>query len=78
MKTIETIANVTQDGKLIAAVPPDILPGNHVVVLVIDDASSPQSEKLSKPPLQLKPVRLEGWPKDCTFRREDIYGADGR
>lgn len=23
----------------------------------------------------LKPMRLFGWPPDCRFRREDIYGA---
>jgi hypothetical protein len=24
--------------------------------------------------LDLKTMRLSGWPKDCTFRREDLYG----
>lgn len=37
MKTIETIATVTDDNRLIAKVTPDISPGEHKVVLVIDE-----------------------------------------
>lgn len=28
--------------------------------------------------LDLKAMKLGAWPKACTFRREDIYGDDGR
>jgi len=78
MRTIETTANVTQDGKLIAAVPTDIPAGNHPVILMIEDLPSIPESKSSKFPYNLKTIRLEGWPKDCTFRREDIYGDEGR
>jgi hypothetical protein len=37
MKTIETIANVSPDGKLTVQLPPDVPPGEHKVVLVIDE-----------------------------------------
>ncbi|MEL7039608.1 MAG: hypothetical protein AAFO04_28955 [Cyanobacteria bacterium J06592_8] len=38
MKTIEAIATVTSDGQLILQVPPDIRPGEHPIVLVIDES----------------------------------------
>lgn len=38
MKTIEAIATVTSDGQLILQVPPDIMPGEHRIVLVIDES----------------------------------------
>lgn len=37
MRTIETKATVTDDGKLIVQAPPDIPPGEHHVVVVIDE-----------------------------------------
>lgn len=38
MRTIETIANITSDGKLTLQLPADVLPGTHRVVLVIEEA----------------------------------------
>lgn len=40
----------------------------------IDEITS----KSSKPPLQLKAFKWPAWPVGATFRREDIYGDDGR
>ena len=37
MITIEIKAVVTAEGKLILQVPPEILPGEHKVVVVIDE-----------------------------------------
>lgn len=37
MKSIETIANVSSDGKLTAQLPSDVPPGNHRVIVVIDE-----------------------------------------
>lgn len=79
MRTIETTAVVTQDGKLTITLPPDVTPGEHQVVVVIDTnrtVSSP--ERLPKPPLKLASWKWEAWPEECTFRREDMYGDDGR
>ena len=36
MRTIETTATVSPDGKLTADVPPDVAPGEHRVLLVFD------------------------------------------
>lgn len=40
MQSIETVVNVNQDRIITIALPRDISPGKHRVVLVIDDATS--------------------------------------
>ena len=40
MMTIETTGVVSNDGKLTVDVPPDVRPGEHRVVVVIDDITS--------------------------------------
>jgi hypothetical protein len=78
MKTIETTATVAADGTLTARVPSDIPLGEYQVVLVIDETADEPLARTPKPPLKLKVFALESWPADSTFRREDIYGDDGR
>ena len=75
MRAIETIATVTEDGKLTAPMPPDVAPGAHRVV-VIDEQPAPASAPYQ--PLALNMGRFTGWPPDATFRREELYGDDGR
>ncbi len=78
MRTIETTATITPDGTLAAKVPSDIAPGQHRIVLVLDQAKDDTVAAVSKPPLEFRVSQWEGWPADSTFRREEIYGADGR
>ncbi len=75
MRTIEITATVSQPGLLTAHIPPDIAPGPHRVVLIIDEQPAP-----------LDPVDpLVGWTtypatltvSDATFSREMLY-ADER
>lgn len=40
MQSIETVVNVNQDRIITIALPRDISPGKHRIVLVIDDATS--------------------------------------
>ena len=40
MRTIETTGVVSNDGKLTVDVPPDVRPGEHRVVIVIDDVTA--------------------------------------
>lgn len=76
MRTIETMAMITAEGLLTVQVPPEIPPGAHQVVLVIDES----------PQLPPEPCTLEDfptwdcgpWPADLSLRREDMYGDDGR
>ena len=70
MRAIETQAEITSGGVLTARVATDVEPGQHRVVIVIDDkalAASPRQ------PLQFAahPVGLVS--DDFTFRREDLY-----
>ncbi|MBW4695136.1 MAG: hypothetical protein KME27_25580 [Lyngbya sp. HA4199-MV5] len=71
MRTIETTATITADGQLTLQVPPDLLPGQHRVVLVIDEPSVPTPQRS---PFQISayPVGLAS--PALTFRREDLYG----
>ncbi|MEH2253645.1 hypothetical protein [Nostoc sp.] len=80
MKSIETIATVTKDGKITAQLPLDIPEGEHQVVIVIDE--KPLAEEVEKkekrPPLNF-PVHDYGlWPENISLRREDMYGDWGR
>ena len=75
MRTIETTATVTSDGKMTVQVPPDIPEGEHHVVVVIDE----QSVKKEKRPLLDFPVDNWGpWPENLSLRREDMYDEWGR
>ncbi len=77
MRTIETTAVVTPEHTLTVRVPDDVSPGSHRVVVVIDG-----SGEASPPP----PTGWLDWPAHNvapvdptnTFRREDMYGDDGR
>jgi hypothetical protein len=75
MRTIETTAIVAADGKLTIQIPPDIEPGEHKVVLVIEEQPV---KKETRPPLDL-PARDYGpWPEHLSLRREDMYDDWGR
>ena len=78
MQTIETIAMVTPDGKLTVSVPPAIAPGVHRVVVVIEESVTTPDPVDPGEPIQLRPLPLAAWPADATFRREELYGDDGR
>lgn len=70
MKTIQTIATVTENGKLIVQIPVDIAPGKHQIVLVIDETPVEQQKhselKFSDYPVGVRSAHF-------TFRREDLY-----
>lgn len=74
MKTIETTATVGPDGALTARVPPEVPPGEHRVVLVIEE--EPAREKAS--PFDFPVHDLGPWPEGLSLRREDLYGDWGR
>ena len=74
MKTIETNATVTQDGKLTVPVPHDIPPGKHQVVVVIDEGQVAKEKRL---PLKFSAYPVGLFSESFTFRREDLYD-DGR
>ncbi len=75
MKAIATTVIVTADGKITLQLPPDIAPGEHQVVLVIDE--QPQ-KKEKRPPLDFPTISVGSWPADLSLRREDMYDDWGR
>ena len=76
MQTIGTTATVTPDGTLTVSVPTTMRPGVHRVVVVIEETTAAPAARGEA--IDLRPVSLPGWPDDATFRREELYGDDGR
>ena len=75
MRTIETTATVAEDGTLSVRVPPDIQPGEHRVVVVIDEDALAQAEE---PPEDIPVLDVGPWPENLSLRREDMYDDWGR
>lgn len=73
MRTIETTAQVGDDHKLVVQLPSDVVPGEHRVVVVIEEAPAA--------PRKCEPLRFPGYDvqlidSNFKFRREDLYGDD--
>jgi hypothetical protein len=79
MKTIETAISVNRDGSAVIKLqlPDNVPPGMHRAVVFVEEQPAVAREDANAP-ASLLPLTFEGWPKDCTFRREDLYGDDGR
>lgn len=76
MRTLELIGQVERDGRLTVQLPSDIPPGEHQIVLVIDERPITPSESYA---LDDFPVDDYGpWPEGLSLRREDMYGKWGR
>jgi len=67
MKTVENTATITADGVLFVNVPPGIAPGQHRVVVIIDE-KPPVREPQA--PLELRASRVGSWPESWPARRE--------
>lgn len=74
MKTIQTIAKVLPDGTLIVQVSSRLTPGEHLVILVVDDRPAP----LKRQPLAFPVDHYGPWPGELSLRREDLYDDWGR
>jgi hypothetical protein len=77
MRSLAVTGIVTPQHTLTVAVPPDIAPGPYQVIIVIQEEPQPS---VQGPPDFLNWPAYQGTLVDpsCTFRREDIYGDDGR
>ncbi|BAZ48379.1 hypothetical protein NIES4103_09870 [Nostoc sp. NIES-4103] len=78
MKSIETIATVTKDGKMTAQLPPDISEGEHQVVIVIDEKPLVEKAKSKekRPPLKFSAYPVGLVSESLTFRKENLYAND--
>lgn len=75
MRSIATTATVAPDGTLTAQVPPDVPPGEHRIVVMVDEEAAPDT---TRPPLDLTPLDFGPWPEGLSLRREDMYDDWGR
>jgi len=76
MKMIQTTIVVDAEGKATIQLTPDVTPGPHQAVVVIDEPASAQLQ----PTMADFPRHEIPWPfpEGFTFRRDEIYGDDGR
>ncbi|GAX36757.1 hypothetical protein [Nodularia sp. NIES-3585] len=80
MKSIETIATVTKDGKITVQLPPDIPAGEHHVVIVIEEKYTDEKveSQEKRPPLNFPVHNCGLGSENLSLRREDMYGDWGR
>ena len=79
MKTIETAISVNPDGSAIIELqlPQSVPVGVHRAVVIVEEQPA-MSGQHPDSPISLLPLAFDAWPKDCTFRREEMYGDDER
>ncbi|MGD9974116.1 MAG: hypothetical protein AB7S77_13735 [Desulfatirhabdiaceae bacterium] len=81
MQAFKAVIEVTPDGIFIVQAENSLKPGQHQVLIVTDESTiqrTDQKRGKKKKHFSLKPIALDGWPKDSTFRREAIYNDDVR
>lgn len=74
MRAVTARLRITDDGRIEGMAPSDLVPGEHDVVLVIDERAQP-NKRLRVEDL---PQHDLGWDPRISLRREDAYGDDGR
>ena len=70
MRMIETTAIITDEGTLTVQVPPDITPGDHHIVVIIDEQPT---VPVPRPPLQFAAYPVGLTAPERTLRREELY-----
>jgi hypothetical protein len=74
MRTIETTAVIGNDRMLTIQLPPDVAPGPHSILVVVDEPHEKATSRLDDFPT----IDVGPWPQGFSLRREDLYGAGGR
>jgi hypothetical protein len=75
MRAVTATAIVRPDHTLTVQVPAEIPPGARTVVVVLED---PPDALQGPVPLKFSPHPVGPTDPACTYRREEIYGDDGR
>jgi len=75
MKTIETVAVVTEERTMTVHVPADVEPGEHRVVIIVEDAAATRP---GRKPLDLPSFDVGRWPDNLPLRRDELYDDLGR
>ena len=76
MKTIEATIDIGPKGEVSVQAPlhPELPPGKHVGLLILEEASSVKKKK----PLRLGKYNLGFSSPEPALRREEMYGDEGR
>jgi hypothetical protein len=77
MAEIVLTGTVTDDGLLVARMPYGSPPGKYRV-LVISQTAQPEEPVTTTTPLGFTAWPWDAFPREHTYRREDMYGDDGR
>lgn len=77
MRTLEAVGVVQADHTVTIRLPEDVPVGSHQFVLVYDDQAN-LSKLFGPRTLTLNPHPVGPVDPNCTYRREDMYGDDGR
>lgn len=75
MRAVTATAIVRPDHTLTVPVPADVPPGPLTVIVVFQDGHAAQSPRM---PLTFSPHPVGPADPSSTYRREDLYGDDGR
>ena len=81
MRTIETLLRVGKDHTVNIKIklPKEFAPGDYNALVVMDEKSQRDSGGEVRTPLNvIHSWNWDTWPKSSIFRREEIYGTDGR
>lgn len=78
MRTIEVDVIVTEQGKGIVELPPDIEPGEHKGTLTFKEGLSGEQKDKAKGEIEFLVLDLGPWPENLSLRREDMYDEWGR
>ncbi len=81
MKTIQTVVTVSPDGVLSGQLEPGIPPGEHHIVLVLDEEAAAATAPTAAGPhllLDFPEDDVGPWPANLSLRREDTYDDNGR
>jgi hypothetical protein len=84
MRILESEAVVSEDGTMSVSVkvPPEVVPGPHRITIAIEEGARLAETSGTRgeccPLAGLHTFRWSGAAAGQTFRREDMYGDDGR
>jgi hypothetical protein len=76
MRAIQTTALVDAEHRATIQLPEDVAPGEHRVVVVIEEQAI--KEFASRSLADFPVIDVGPWPEGLSLRREDMYGDDGR
>jgi len=81
MRAVEAVIKVSPDGSAVLNMEKLLTPGLHKIMIITDEPDLREGDQLRKEKKllpDLKSIHVQGWPKNSTFRREEIYNDDGR